>query len=220
VTRCRYLSTAWLIVAWGFGVAPLQAQTTEEGRFDAGVGFRFTGSMTLASANAVERGLGGMSRTVFSSETAIQPSAGALAWMSVRLTRLLDAEVAVTVSAPGLVTSITDDVENVPDASAREDIRQFSFEGGLVAHPAGWRRGPWRPFVDAGAGYLRQLHEGRVLVETGSQFYLGAGTRYLFKTPRPGIRADLRAAFFKDGIAFDSRYHGAPTFSLSAFVRF
>ena len=122
------------------------------------------------------------------------------------------------------MTSITNDVEGVADTAVREDVRQYTFEGGLAAHPPGWRHRQWIPFVDGGAGHVRQLHEARVLVETGSLLYVGGGTRYMLKA-RPGaldlgLRADLRAIFFKDGVAFDTKYHGAPSFSLSAFVRF
>jgi hypothetical protein len=202
---------------------PSRAQSAG-GRFDLGAGFRFAGSIALATVNATETSFGGTPRTVFVSNTSLQSSAGGLLWFTARLTTFLDAEGAVTVSAPGLATAISNDIEGAPDTTAREDLRQYSFEGGVAVHPPSWRRLSWAPFVSAGAGQLRQLHEGHVLVETGSLFYAGAGVRYTMRARanalQPGVRADLRAAFMKDGVAFDRALHGAPQFSLSAFVRF
>jgi hypothetical protein len=208
------------------GAASAQAQTAAAagGRFDAGLAIRATGSISLSSVDAVERTAGGLTRTVFSSETSIDSSAAAAGWFSVRLTRGIDAEVAVTAGSFGLVTTISHDIEGAPDTAAREDVRQFTFEGGVAVHPPRWTHRQWAPFFDSGVGYVRQLHEGRVLVETGSLLYVGGGTRYMVKS-RPGavnfgLRGDVRATFFKDGVAFDTKYHRVPSLSLSAFVRF
>ena len=205
-------------------MATVSHAQTPGGRFDVGGGLRFTGSMTLARVNGTETSSGGGARTVFVTETAVQSSAGGLVWFTARLTSLLDAEGVISVSAPALATAIANDVEGAADTTAREDLRQYSFEGGVAIHPSPWRRLSWSPFITAGGGHLRQLHEGHVVVETGSLFYAGAGLRYTMRSRstglRPGFRADLRAAFMKDGVAFDSALHGAPQLSLSAFVRF
>jgi hypothetical protein len=226
VRRSPHLVRAvWVALALVGAAVSVQAQTTAiGGRFDAGLAVRVTGSIPLSSVDAVERTTGGTTRTVFSSDTSIQSSAGAAGWFSVRVTRAIDAELAVTVGSFGLVTTISGDIEGAPDTAAREDVRQFTFEGGIAAHPPRWRRRQWMPFIDGGIGHVRQLHEGRVLVDTGSLLYAGGGARYMLKS-RPGalnlgLRADLRATFFKDGVAFDTKYHGAPSFLLSAFVRF
>jgi len=209
-----------------FVAVPSRAQSAggSGGRVEVGGGFRYTGSIELARVNATERSFGHTRRTVFISDTSIDSSASGLVWVAVRLTPTFDAEGAITVGAPGLATAISNDVEGAAGTTAREDLRQYSFEGGVAVHPAEWRRLSWSPYMTAGAGYLRQLHEGHVLVDTGSLFYAGAGLKYTMRSGarglKPGVRADLRAAFMKDGVAFDSALHGAPEFSLSAFVRF
>ena len=55
-----------------------------------------------------------------------------------------------------------------------------------------------RPFASGGAGYLRQLHEDRTLVETGQVYYAGGGARYWLRggarvAALVGLRGDVRA---------------------------
>jgi hypothetical protein len=82
------------------------------------------------------------------------------------------------------------------------------------------------PFVGGGVGYLRQLHDGRTLVETGSAYHLGGGADMILRSAAQGvvksvgIRADARAELRSGGVAFDDGTHAAPSFGVQLFVRF
>jgi hypothetical protein len=85
-----------------------------------------------------------------------------------------------------------------------------------------WRLGDHAtPFVSAGAGYLRALHEDRVLVDEGALWHLGGGIDLVLRPSQSralGVRLDARAVFQR-GIV-DDDVHAAPVFGASAFLRF
>ena len=75
------------------------------------------------------------------------------------------------------------------------------------------------PFASAGGGYLRQLYEDRVLVETGRTVYAGGGVKW---RSRPvygqtrwrdclGLRTDVRLVWRHGGATLDERWHPALT---------
>ena len=98
--------------------------------------------------------------------------------MGVRMTRALQAEAVAAYGLPVLRTKISGDAENAAPVSATEPITQVTIQAALVAHLTAWHVGRGGvPFVTAGAGYLRQLHEARVLVETGETYHLGGGVK-------------------------------------------
>ena len=146
--------------------------------------------------------------------------------MGVALTRGLRAEFAAVYSPTGLSTRVTGDVEGVDDLTVKAPVTQFLFEGGLQARPARWTHGRLSPFVTAGVGYLRQLNDGRTLVETGRAWYFGGGLYYERAATHPrrlkatGVRADLRALILRDGVAPDDTRRGAPAITASVFARF
>jgi hypothetical protein len=82
------------------------------------------------------------------------------------------------------------------------------------------------PFVRGGAGYLRQVHEERTLVETGQYYDVGGGVKWLAVARTSGLvnavgaRVDVRAMVRRKGIAFDDGGHTSPAVGVSAFVRF
>ena len=73
------------------------------------------------------------------------------------------------------------------------------------------------PFATAGAGYLRQLHEGDTVIEEGQVYEVGGGLKHwLLARNRgvvkaAGIRVDARLYLLTAGITFDDgpRPHGA-----------
>ena len=220
--RCIALVVAALV--WGSGYA--QAQTPGVGRFELSAGARWVGSIALGTAAATETTFGGGKRTLFDSSSQLDPSIGGAFGVGVRLTRGLRAEFAVAYSPTGLSTRISGDVEGVADLTVKAPVTQFLFEGGLQARPARWNRGHLSPFVTAGVGYLRQLNDGRTLVETGRAWYFGGGLYYERAATHPrrlkatGVRADLRALALRDGVAPDNTWRGAPAFTASVFARF
>lgn len=128
----------------------------------------------------------------------------------------LSARVAVegglTVSRPDLVTSVSTDAESAAPIDVTERIDQYVIDAGLLVRLTDLRIGAsLTPFIAAGAGYLRQLHEGQTVIEHGQAYYAGGGLTYpLLERARgfvraAGLRADARVYLMRGGVAFDDR---------------
>lgn len=210
-----------------FGAAVnLSAQSIDSSRVEVSGGFRWIGSLDLASVPANETTLGGGSRALFDSTTTLDQSYGGTVSVGVRLSQLIRVEGAFVFSPTQLSTRITDDTEGVPDTTITSPVTQILVEGGVLAQPGRWRTRHVWPFATAGLGYLRQLNDGRTLVETGGSYYVGGGLYYVRTSARPGrvkatgVRADLRALVFHDGVASDSDWRPAPAITATFFIRF
>ena len=220
--RCITIVVAALVC----GAAHAQAQTPGAGRLELSAGARWVGPIAFGTTAATETTFGGGKRTLFESSSQLDASIGGSVGVGVQLTRGLRAEVSVAFSPTGLSTRISGDVEGVADLTVQAPVTQFLVEGGLQARPARWTRGRLSPFVTAGMGYLRQLNDGRTLVETGRACYFGGGLYYERAATHPrwltatGVRADLRALVLRDGVAPDDTWRGAPAITASVFARF
>ena len=210
-----------------FGAAVnVSGQSFDNSRVEVSGGFRWIGSLDLASVPANETTLGGGSRALFDSTTTLDQSFGGTVSVAVRLSQLIRVEGAFVFSPTQLSTRITDDTEGVPDTTITSPVTQLLVEGGVLAQPGRWRARHVSPFVTAGLGYLRQLNDGRTLVETGGSYYVGGGLYYVRTSARPGrvkatgVRADLRALVFHDGVAPDSDWRPAPAITATFFIRF
>lgn len=214
------MAAAVLAVAAG-----AEAQTTP-GRIEVSAGGRWVGPVGFGATAANETTFGGGTRALFESDSRLDPSIGGTVAVGVGLTRLLRAEVGVAYNPTGLSTRISADREGVADVTVKAPVTQFLIEGGLLAHMARWRRGRLSPFVTGGLGYLRQLNDGRTLVETGRAWYVGGGLYYERAAAHPrrlkatGVRADVRALILRDGVAPDDSRRGAPSITASVFARF
>lgn len=200
------------------------AQGVTPGRLELSGGLRWIGPVRFGSVDANETTLGGGARPLFSTDTRLDASVGAGATVSYRVARALRVEGAVAYNPTGLSTRITGDTEGVANTVARAPVTQFLLEAGLLVEAP--RRGKLTPFVTGGAGYLRQLNDGRTLVETGRSYYAGAGLYYVRASAHPrrvkaiGARVDLRAVFLRDGVAPDSTIRGVPAVTAALFARF
>jgi hypothetical protein len=85
------------------------------------------------------------------------------------------------------------------------------------------------PFVTGGGGYLRQLYEDRLLIDTGGTLYAGGGLRVLIGSPRPassikvmGLRGETRAVWRSGGIEVGEESPLRPYVTVGAgfFLRF
>jgi hypothetical protein len=115
-------------------------------------------------------------------------------------------------------TRISDDAEDAEALTVEEDLDQYFVEAAGVLLLDRFRIGDRTiPFVSGGAGYLRQLHEGRVLVETGQVYHLGGGLRHWLRVRdrgflrAAGLRLDARAYFLANGFVLEegARPHGS-----------
>lgn len=189
-------------------------------------GVRWIGPIRFGEVAANETTPGGGTRPLFKSQTTLDGSVGVTATVGYRLSRLLRAELAIAYNPSQLSSHITSDAEGVEDVTVDAPVSQFLVEGGVLAQLRRWQAGRVSPFLTAGIGYLRQLNDGRTLVETGQAYYFGGGVYYVRAAARPrrlkatGVRADLRALFLRDGVAPDHTVRGAPAITASVFARF
>ncbi len=94
-----------------------------------------------------------------------------------RLTRSLVLEATGSVARAHLEADIREDIEGAPPLTSRSTLVQVTVDGGarLDLTRLAFMSGRVQPFVAGGAGYLRQVHEHRVLVETGRTVFGGGG---------------------------------------------
>lgn len=162
-----------------------------------------------ADAKLIGNSTGTESFTLFSASTRLQSAPGFGASIGFNLTRAIGVEGAVTSSKPVVRTSISGDAEGARTLDVEEDLRQYFFDVSLV-----WRlkqlapgdRGA--PFLLAGAGYLRQLHEGQTVIENGSLYHLGGGVKYLLfsragRLKGVGVRGDARVYIAVGGFGLE-----------------
>jgi hypothetical protein len=125
---------------------------------------------------------------------------------------------------PTLTTTISGDVERSGTFTAAETVAEYELGGSLVYHP-GWPRlgARLRPYLLAGGGYLRQLHDEDALVATGSSAHAGGGLRWwLAGAPGQGramgVTADARWILRRRAITFADGARSLPAASLGLFV--
>jgi hypothetical protein len=132
----------------------------------------------------------------------------------------------VAISHPDLRADIGADIEGAPATAVTETIDQYFFDAGVIVALHEFRLGRLSPFVTAGAGYLRQLHEGQTVVEHGQLFQAGAGVRYPLLTRASGVvrtlglRGDVRSYVMRGGVSVENRPRPHIAISGSAFVGF
>jgi hypothetical protein len=197
------------------------------GRFELGGGVLWAGRANTGAEDATETSADGSRFRLFSSSQSFAPAIGIETRFGVRLTRALQLEGNASFSKPQLEAQLTSDVEGIPDVTATQTVTQWTITGAVTADLGRWRIGrSGVPFVSVGGGYLRQLHEGRTLVETGGIFHFGGGVNFLLtradarRMKGLGLRVDARAVVRTGGVTIDDRLRVAPVLGASLFVRF
>jgi len=196
----------------------------ESGRLEISAGAAWLGSQTFGSANATETTPSGSAFSLFTTSSELGGAAAFDARVGVRIAGTLVVEADAAYARPQLRVTIANDVESGPSITAVERLQQYMIGGGATWYIPG--RSRIVPFVTGGGGYLRQLHDRALLVETGTYYQVGGGVIYLLSShpnrrlKASGIRADVRAVVFNDGAALDGGRHSAPAVAGSYFVRF
>jgi hypothetical protein len=222
----RLLFIGLTLLGTVFLAAPARAQRADRSRLELSGGIRWIGPVDFGGVRANETTLGGGTRSLFASDTTLDGSLGATGIVGVRLSRVLKAEFAVVYNPSSLSTRISSDAEGAADVTVDAPVSQFLGEAGLVVQPASWQRRRLAPFVTGGIGYLRQLNDGRTLVETGMSSYVGGGLYYVRTSAHPrrlkatGVRIDLRALVLRDGVAPDDKMRKTPAVTAGVFARF
>lgn len=163
---------------------------------------------------------------LFTSSGTFDGSAVAAAHATVPLTRRFAAEVLLLFGRPELGVSVASDAEAAATVTIVERVDQYFIAAGIVVMLDELRLGRMVPYVAGGAGYLRQLHEGRTVVEHGHLYHLGGGVKHWWLArdrgaiKSAGVRGDVRLYVVVDGIAFDGRFRRQAAVTGGAFVGF
>lgn len=200
----------------------IDAQSAEPPRMEITVGPRWTGGVNLSGRDANETTSTGSPFRLFTASTTLARATSFDARVGLRLTRRLRALASGSYGRPTLRISASNDVENAAPATATERIQQFAIRGG-----AAWllsAKSRFAPFAAGEIGYLRELHDGQTLVQTGRVVELGGGVTYPFASAgrfrQLGARLDARAVLRSKGAALDSRTHVAPAIGAALYFGF
>jgi hypothetical protein len=188
-------------------------------------GVSWTAGFDLGTANAdLTRNptTGSGPVTLFTADTQLRPSPGLQGRLGVYLTRGVSIEGGVAYSRPVLETLLSGDAEGATAAAVSETLTRYVFDGALVAHLGSFASGRGVPFVTGGVGYIRELHEGNELAETGTSFHGGGGVKYWFNAIRPrlGLRVEAGVAFREGGFDFEDGRRTLPTVAASLIYLF
>lgn len=159
---------------------------------------------------------------LFTSSATFDRAAVVEARAGVPLTRRFGVEALLLFGRPELGVSVASDAEGAAPLTVVERVDQYLIAAGIVVMLDELGLGRMVPYAAGGAGYLRQLHEGRTVVEHGHLYYLGGGVKHWWLARdrgvirSAGVRGDAQLYVLVDGIAFDdrSRRHAAVTGSV------
>lgn len=205
-------AAALLCVASG---ATAQVVAEDPGaRFEVEIGGGFLGGADLGSGDANLRASRQTPQPfrLFTADSQFARARMFRVRTSFALTRRFAIEAGLTVGHPEIRTSITADAENAAPTTSTERIDQYIVDGSIVMmlHRFGIG-GRAVPFVSAGAGYLRQLHEGQTVIEQGQVYHAAGGIKcWLFAREggpirATGLRGDVGMTLLRGGISFDER---------------
>ena len=156
---------------------------------------------------------------LFSAESQLKAAAGFQARLGYYLSPNVSVEGGLRIAKPVLSIGLSGDAESAADETAEETLNQYIFDGSLVLHMTGisFAGGNGIPFVFGGAGYVRELHQGNELIETGTEFHGGAGVNIWFGSGqrRLGLRGDLMISSRKGGFDFEEKRRVVPVASAS-----
>jgi hypothetical protein len=130
---------------------------------------------------------------LFTSEGEVDGFPGAHARVGFYLTQTISIEGGARFAKPRLAYRLSGDAESAPDETATETLSHYVFDGSVLFHlpRASFGGGRGVPFLSGGAGYLRELHEGEELVETGTEIHVTGGVKYWFGSGRRlGLRVE------------------------------
>jgi hypothetical protein len=214
-------AVAWIALATA---RPARA----DGRFEIGGGFGWASGHSLGTREATITGgqvPTGLPVVIFASDVSMEGGMRGEIVLGWHLTPGLVLEASGTLSGGHLASRIRGDIEGAPALTVRSSLLQVTAEGG-ARFLLPWSRGRLTPFVSGSGGYLRHVHERRLLVETGTVFSFGGGIVIAPPTPargvwgRLGYRADLRGTARSGGADIEDTVRFGVAVTGGAFFRF
>ena len=165
------------------------------GMFELSGGGMFTSGFDLGDLTAeLTRSSPTEKFDLFSSEATVAGFPGAFTRLGFYLSDSVSIEGGMRYARPVLSVRLSGDAESAPNVTAEEMVSHYLFEGSLVWHlrHLSFASGRGIPYLAGGGGYLRELHEGNQLVETGQEYHALGGLKYWFGSSvrRFGLRIE------------------------------
>ncbi len=222
---------ALLFAVFALSAGPARAQTygakdrPRFGSLEAGVGTGWIGGLDFGQKRALELrnpGTGTDPLLLFSTSSRLDAVTSLQARFGLYLSPRIVVEAGALYSKPLLVTRVTDDFEQATDTVARETLSRYVFDGSVLFHLARLGGGRFVPFVQGGAGHVRDLHQGAELVQTGTELHGGGGAKLWLGqgAHRVGVRADIAASSRSGGFDLGGQRRTVPTASASLIFLF
>ena len=195
--------------------------------FDVGGGLTSGGRLGGGDANLRANAPARQGVRLFAAGSEVAPAPAAHARTAFAFSRRFTVEGGAELSRPEIRTAITADAEGAAPVTSVERVDQYVFDASVLMMLDALRIGTRLvPFVAAGGGYVRQLHEGRTVIEHGQLYQAGGGVKY-WLLARPGgfmrsagLRGDVRLQLVRGGIALADGPRPHVAVSGSLFVGF
>lgn len=151
---------------------------------------------------------------LFTSDSEVSGFPGAFVRLGYYLADSVSVEGGFRYARPILSVRLSGDAESAPDLTADETVSHYLFEGSALWHmrSLGFASGSAIPYISGGAGYLRELHEGDQLLETGQEYHALAGINFWLGsgTHRFGLRLEGGLSARKKGFDPDESLRAQP----------
>lgn len=194
------------------------------GSWEAGGGLSWSGSFSGPESTAeLTPNTGSASFDLFTSRGRVRSGTGAWVTLGRYFSRSVAVEAGLRYSKPHLTYRLSGDAEDAAAVTAGESLTRYVITGSVVMHLRQWTfAGRAIPFVAAGAGYIRDLHEGNELIETGTEYHAAAGIKiWLGSGPRRfGLRGQAGLSIADGGFDFRDTSRTLPIASASLFYLF
>lgn len=192
--------------------SPASREPGRPGSFEISVGGELLAPQTLGSTTATmtsnnQQGTSYNYFVVGGTRVAAPAFRGRIGY---NITPVFTVEGSLVVSRGNVQGNVSADAENAPPLTVAERMTQYFVDVSALAHlrHLTFSNGAGVPFLEAGAGYLRQMHEGNLAMNTGQIYHFGGGVTYLL-SKRPAskltgiaVRADARVYIPRKGYSF------------------
>ena len=219
--------TTIAIVVWSSAVfgqtrkPAVYRETPHAGSWEIGGGLVWTGGFTgpTTTAELTRNGESSGGFDLFTAAGELEARPGVNARIAVFVSRSVAVEGGFRFSQPTVSYRLSGDAEEAAETTATENLSRYVFTGSLVVHLRRMSPGvSLVPFIAGGAGYIRDLHQGNELMETGTEFHGVAGLKYWFNTAAPrrfGIRGEAGVSMTDGAFDFSEKSRILPIVSAS-----
>jgi hypothetical protein len=177
------------------------------GSFEAAGGAMFAPGFDMGSVTAeLTRSTPTETFDLFTSDSEVSEFPGAFVRLGYYLAESVSVEGGFRYARPTLSVRLSGDAEATPDVTADETVSHYLFEGSVLWHlrNLSFASGSAIPYLSGGGGYLRELHEGNQLVETGQEYHALAGLNFWLGSGRHRFGLKLEGGMSARKKGFDS----------------